>query len=189
MPADRNRRDTRIDLASATSPLKHKLHDNREPPSQQTSATLPATKKLKKRSGATSSLPEQQHAPIFHVQSPPPLTLEAKSPWTAYTSLYTLQFGDGEYFTIAEKKRPDPDKCPVVIVKCFSGPSAESRIQAIRRIHSTAFVTMRQVFSTANKSYALFDFMPLSLAEIAGHPLVDDLRLASILGQVSYQFS
>jgi hypothetical protein len=57
-----------------------------------------------------------------------------KSPWGTYQMLYDLQLGDIDYFTVAEKIHPDIEKNPVVIIKTFTGPTAESRVQAIHRV-------------------------------------------------------
>lgn len=111
---------------------------------------------------------------------------ETKSPWDMYQPLFDLQLGDVDYFTIAEQKIPDVVRNPVVIMKTFTGPTAETHIQAIRRIQNDRFVDPQLFFHIESGYLVSFEFMPLALCEIAGNPLLNDLRMASALGQVSY---
>lgn len=108
----------------------------------------------------------------------------AKSPWDTYQKLYDLQLGDIDYFTVAEKVHPDLEKNPVVIIKTFTGPTAESRAQIIHRIRHNRFVDPQLFFPVDGGYLVSFEFLPLALSEIAGSPLLNDLRLASALGQV-----
>lgn len=117
------------------------------------------------------------------------LSKKSKSPWTGYNKLYSLQFGASDYFQVAEeifKRDSKSDQSPVVIVKSFSNTEARTCMQYIQRINHKNFVPVRNFFSTNGESFVAFEFMPLSLSELAGHPLMNDFRLASILGQVSH---
>lgn len=109
-----------------------------------------------------------------------------KSPSYMYQTLFDLKIGDVDYFTVAEEKFPDAERSPVVIVKTFTGPTSETDIQAIRRIQHDRFVDPQMFFHIQGGYMVSFEFMPIALCEIAGSPLLNDLRMASALGQVSY---
>ncbi|TQV90170.1 protein kinasedomain-containing protein [Cordyceps javanica] len=107
-----------------------------------------------------------------------------KTPRQTYEKLFDLQLGDCDYYTVAEQTNPDVEGNPVVIIKTFTGPKADSHVQVIRGIQHNRFVNA-QLFLAIDDGYLVsFDFMPMSLCEIAGNPLLNDLRLASILGQI-----
>ncbi|KAH8712350.1 hypothetical protein HC256_005547 [Beauveria bassiana] len=108
-----------------------------------------------------------------------------KSSWQTYEKLFDLQLGDNDYFTVAEKKVPDVESNSVVILKTFTGTKAESHVQAIRGIQHNRFVNAHLFFAIDDGYLVSFEFMPMALCEVAGNPLLNDLRLASILGQVS----
>lgn len=104
--------------------------------------------------------------------------------WDTCVELYSLQFGNSNYFPIVEQTQSLSDEYPIYIVKRFSGVNVEERINFIQRIKHEQFVQPRHIFSVENERFVTFEFMPLSLAEIEGNPLMNDFRLASILGQV-----
>ncbi|OAQ60866.2 kinase domain-containing protein [Pochonia chlamydosporia 170] len=170
-------RESRIDLGRlGTQP------SGRQPETKHNagvSSNSPAQNRLKK-------VPQQGETP--HGKTTAALSKKPKSPWTGYIKLYSLQFGASDYFQVAEevfkKKDSNPDHNPVVIVKSFSNAEAKSCMQYIQRINHKNFVPVRNFFSTNGESFIAFEFMPLSLSELAGHPLMDDCRLASILGQI-----
>ncbi|KAJ2976443.1 hypothetical protein NQ176_g4952 [Zarea fungicola] len=107
-----------------------------------------------------------------------------KLPWDTYQKLFDLQLGDSDYFTVAEKKAPDPDRNPVVIIKTLTGPGAEIRAQVIKSIRHNRFVEPLLFFSIDTGYLVSFEFMPMALCEIAGSPLLNDLRMASAVGQI-----
>jgi hypothetical protein len=47
------------------------------------------------------------------------------------------------------------------------------------------FVSALDAFKFEGSVYVVFEHMPISLQYIAGNPYINELRLASILGQVS----
>ncbi|KAF1733553.1 hypothetical protein CRV24_007457 [Beauveria bassiana] len=108
-----------------------------------------------------------------------------KSSWQTYEKLFDLQLGDNDYFTVAEKKVPDVESNSVVILKTFTGTKAESHVQAIRGIQHNRFVNAHLFFAIDDGYLVSFEFMPMALCEVAGNPLLNDLRLASILGQAN----
>lgn len=132
-----------------------------------------------------------QQGETSHSKTTAALSKKPKSPWMGYNKLYSLQFGASDYFQVAEevfnKKHSNSDQSPVVIVKAFSTAEAKACMQYIQRIKHKNFVPVRNIFSTNGESFVAFEFMPLSLSELAGHPLMDDFRLASIVGQVNHK--
>lgn len=107
-----------------------------------------------------------------------------KVPQDTYRRLFDLQLGESDYFTVAEEDRSHPDRQSVVIIKTFTGPAAESQIQAIRRIQHNRFVDAKEFLPIDEGYLVSFEFMPLALCEIARNPLLNDVRLASVVGQV-----
>jgi len=127
------------------------------------------------------------------------------SPWRRYQQLYKLQFGNNsEYITVAELKSPalhgtsssddnlstgrdsfSRNNFSVVMIKSFYGPDAKTQLQSIRQIRHEKFLHLQELFWFENTFLGIFKFMPLSLHEMAtGTPAVNEIRLASILGQV-----
>ena len=189
MSADHRKRrpPTHIDLDSAGAqgpPITDDLKSvNHGEPLEEGSSTPNRLKKKKKVDAvkSTETLKDVKCADESFVVVP----VAPKSPWDIYQVLYDLQLGDIDYFTVAEKIHPDIDKNPVVIIKTFTGPTAESRVQAIHRVRHNCFVDPQLFFPIDGGYLVSFEFMPLALSEIAGSPLLNDLRLASALGQVS----
>lgn len=105
--------------------------------------------------------------------------------WDTCVELYSLQFGNSNYFPVVEQTQSLSDEHPIYIVKQFSGVNVEERLNFIQQIKHELFVQPRHIFSIESERFVTFEFMPLSLAELEGNPLMNDLRLASILGQVS----
>jgi hypothetical protein len=133
---------------------------------------------------ATAASPPRPKIQHLADEKPAPAPAHG-SPWRHYEKLFKLQFGNSEYFTVAERTAVNPDESPVVIVKRVAGLEQHDRIQMIRKIKHKRFLRPREFFSDENACLVAFEFMPISIAEFAGHPLMNELRLASILGQVS----
>jgi hypothetical protein len=105
------------------------------------------------------------------------------SPWGSYEKIYQLRLGVGDRVTVAEHKSHPFD---VVTVRSFSGPRAEDVLRMLQRIHHPNFVSALDAFRFEQSLYVVFEHMPISLQHIAGNPYMNELRLASILGQVSF---
>jgi hypothetical protein len=56
----------------------------------------------------------------------------------------------------------------------------------LQRTHHPNFVSALDAFRFEQSLYVVFEHMPISLQHIAGNPYMNELRLASILGQVSF---
>lgn len=174
---------TNVDLAAV---LQHDdQHDTttRAPTVPTKSSSVPA-KRLKKKhdtSHAVAPTRKQEDLPLAHTVGS---SVAHESIWNSYKKLYSIQFGNGPYFPVARRTKLQPDGNSLCLVKTFSGADVEKHIHAIRRIKHQQFVQARKYFSTQNESSVAFEYMPVSLAEVEGNPLLGDLELASILGQV-----
>ena len=126
------------------------------------------------------------------------------SPWRKYEQIFNLQCGGNNYVTVAEIKCPDLDEnfssddevsiekdsaprsnSSLVMVQDFYGPEAKKQVHSIQQIRHRKFLRVQEVFFYENTFSAVFKFMPLSLHDIVGNPIINEIRLASILGQVS----
>jgi hypothetical protein len=104
------------------------------------------------------------------------------SPWRSYERIYQLRLGVGDRVNVAERKSPPFD---IVTVRSFSGPRLEDKLYMLQRIQYPNFVSALDAFKFEQSLYIVFEHMPISLQYIAGNPYINELRLASILGQVS----
>lgn len=109
----------------------------------------------------------------------------SNAPEKEYRKLYKLQFGDSPYFSVAQDANSSQHGQLVIIQKLF-GNDTEDQVRSIRQIRHPRFLVCQEMFSLEGSSAIAFEFMPLSLAELAGNPLLDELILASILGQVGH---
>jgi hypothetical protein len=105
-----------------------------------------------------------------------------ESPWRSYERIYQLRLGVGDRVNVAERKSPPFD---IVTVRSFSGPRIEDKLYMLQRIRHPNFVLAFDAFKFEQSLYIVFEHMPISLQHIAGNPHINELRLASILGQVS----
>ena len=179
----KRRPNTLIDLSKAGLQNNDNIEKTSKIDPKSMPGDYPSVKRLKKKrepmaSPSSDSRPDLEQIEETDIDQ----LLIYESPWNSYEKLYTLQFGENDYVTVAERSRPEPDKSPLVIVKEFVPES--SAVDAIQKVHHKQFVRLQKLYSTGSTVCAFFEFMPLSLSEIAGHPLMNDLRLASILGQV-----
>ncbi|KAM3563045.1 hypothetical protein ARSEF4850_002512 [Beauveria asiatica] len=148
------------------------------------SSSVPA-KRLKKKHGTSHTVippRKQEDLPRTQMAANPPVVHE--SLWNSYKELYSIQFGNDAYFPVAQRTKLQPDKHSLCIVKRFAGANVDGHIHAIRQVDHQQFVQAQRIFSVQNELFVTFEFMPVSLAEVEGNPLLDDLQLASILGQV-----
>jgi hypothetical protein len=105
------------------------------------------------------------------------------SPWRSYERIYQLRLGVGDRVTVAERRSPPFN---VVTVRSFSGPRVEDKLRMLQQIQHANFVSAFDAFKFEQSLYVVFEHMPISLQHIAGNPYINELRLASILGQVSF---
>ncbi|EJP60717.1 uncharacterized protein BBA_10335 [Beauveria bassiana ARSEF 2860] len=143
----------------------------------------PAPKRLKKKlcppTPTDDRLPTKKNDDLITTAQ-----VAVKVPQDTYRRLFDLQLGESNYFTVAEEDRSHPERQSVVIIKTFTGPAAKSQIQAIRRIQHNRFVDAKEFLPIDEGYLVSFEFMPLALCEIAGNPLLNDVRLASVVGQI-----
>ncbi|KFA66250.1 hypothetical protein S40285_10914 [Stachybotrys chlorohalonatus IBT 40285] len=110
----------------------------------------------------------------------------SSSGWKSFERLFQLKFGQMDYVTVAEKSTGlSKGESSLVMIKHLLEPNIQGQILSIQRIQHPHFLTSREILSSEGSSFIAFEFMPLSLSELAACPLLNELRLASILGQVS----
>jgi hypothetical protein len=107
-----------------------------------------------------------------------------ESPWKRYKKIYGLQFGESEFVTVAEERY---SPCNIVNLRSFSGPSADDQLRMLQQIQHAKFVSALEIYNFDKTFCVAFEHMLLSLQEIAGNPYLDEIRLASILGQVNFR--
>lgn len=186
MPSRRDNHQSTVDFAAALR-RQGVLHttatqDFGEPTT--TGSKPPNRLQKKKTQGAFAETLPGHHECSTSGQTAATRTVLSESPWACYNELYSLQFGTSVYFPIAERKQFSPEDNPLCIVKSFSGANAKECIQSVQRIRHQQFVQALDFFFVQEEYFVVFEYMPLSLAEVAGNLLMDDLRLASIMGQV-----
>lgn len=148
-------------------------------PQHETNTSVPAPLPAASRSLARSSLRQADQAasrlvPILYV-----------SPWTKYGKCFELQFGSNPYVVVAGPSATAADSdSDTVLVQRLRGINEQVQVQSIQRIQHPSFLAAQEIFYCEEVFSVSFDFMPISLAELAGNPLLADIHLACILGQV-----
>lgn len=176
---EKNKRpDTQFDFTSLG--LQHQKNDGNKESHKISEPLLP--KRLKKKRDAAVTVTPRHEAQQYAGEKPAAASVAHCSIWEHYDKLFALQFGCGDYFTVAEKSAMNLEESPLVIIKRIAG---DNRIKAIQKIQHERFVRAQEFFTAESGYFITFEFMPLSIAEFIGHPLMNELRLASILGQVS----
>ncbi|KAH7111053.1 kinase-like domain-containing protein [Dendryphion nanum] len=102
-------------------------------------------------------------------------------PWRSYERIYQLRLGVGDHIHVAERKSPPFD---IVTIRSWSGPHIEDKLHVLQRIRHPNFVSAFDAFRFEQSLYIVFEHMPISLQHVAGNPYINELRLASILGQI-----
>lgn len=102
-----------------------------------------------------------------------------------YRTLYEIQFCCSDLFPVAQYISTDSGEPHLVLIKTLTGSNVEEQIQRIQRLQHPRFLSFHEIFSSDGEFKVAFEFMPVSLAELAGNPLIDELVLASIVGQES----
>lgn len=102
-----------------------------------------------------------------------------------YKGILELQFGAASYFLVAQDTlTPSRGKSSVAFIQSLSGQDVDSKVKSIQQINHPCFLPYREFLSFQGSFAVAFDYAPLSLAELAANPLLDELKLASIFGQV-----
>lgn len=100
-----------------------------------------------------------------------------------YQTLYEIQFCCSNFFPVAQSVSTASEE--LVLIQTLTGLDAEDQLQCIKRIQHPRFLKCQDIFSVGEFQKVAFEFMPVSLAEFAGNPLINELVLASIVGQES----
>ncbi|KAI6080159.1 kinase-like domain-containing protein [Hypoxylon rubiginosum] len=175
MTSNPKNRDTRIDFGLLSkrlpqSPLALISHSIGE----QTPGRLP-------NQNENHSLTARKRSPD-NIRTSQPISVMRHSPWDTYKALYQLQLGDSEPTIVAEERTISPkSRFSPAVIRHMSGLDEIQRIQQIRHEN---FVTVLAIFDHEGSYTVAFEYMPLSLLEVAGNPLLKELQLASIVGQI-----
>ena len=113
------------------------------------------------------------------------------SPWKTYVKLFDIRLGEENIFvTVAERKNAqystlteDP-LSDLALVESFSGPRVEEKLREIQKTRNTNIVSPLNIFRVDGDCYVAFEYMAYSLYYITGSPLLDEIRLAAVVGQV-----
>jgi len=93
--------------------------------------------------------------------------------------------GKAKTSIVAEKLSPTINEDnSVVLIQSLSGSDVQNQIRSLQQIRHANFVTALEAFQVDNAWLVAFEYMPISLSEFAGNPLLDEIRVASIMGQV-----
>jgi len=114
-----------------------------------------------------------------------PLTVKDESPWETYNKEYQIELGGS--VTVAERKHPASG---LVVVKEFSGLSAETKLSMLRyipdSIQSSCFVTCVEFFHFENGLYINSEYMMIFLLQIVAVPRYPrENHVAAIISQVT----
>ena len=102
------------------------------------------------------------------------------SPWNTYDKKFQLKIK--EYVSVAVKKAL-PDELSVI--KSFDEEAAYEKILMLQRLRHERFVLPLEVYNFDQTSFVVFDYIPLSLAQVVESPVYPDQeQLAAILRQV-----
>ena len=112
------------------------------------------------------------------------VTIKQESPWKTYKHLYTIALDSDRDLVVAEKITLDPGDTSLVSIRSFSDPDLSEKIRFIRQVRHEKIVSALGIFHAKDEFYAVFEFLPLSIFDIVGHNHLNEVRLASILGQV-----
>jgi serine/threonine protein kinase len=105
---------------------------------------------------------------------------EPGTPWARYPKRYTLRFGIGYTLTGAQQVAKP---CSEVLVQEFSGKSDNDGLQRLQDLRHRNIHAVLEVFRHGKETYIVFEYMELSLHEVATVGINTD-ELAGILRQV-----
>lgn len=101
-------------------------------------------------------------------------------PWTCYRKTYRLRYGADYWLTGAQQtKKP----CDEVLVQKFPGTVNNDELQRLQDLRHSNVHAVLEVFLQDKTTHVVFEYMELSLHEIATVG-VNTSELAAILGQV-----
>ncbi|KAH6705710.1 hypothetical protein EV126DRAFT_379295 [Verticillium dahliae] len=106
------------------------------------------------------------------------------SPYNKYRKLYKLRFSRGNYFTVAQSIHMIPSHEPtLVLLQRLAGPDRDDQIRRLQQLEHPHLLLCKEIFWFDRAPLVTFEFMPLSLAELAGNLLINGFALAAIIGQ------
>ena len=102
------------------------------------------------------------------------------SPWNSYDKKYELKIN--EYVTVAVEKNPS---CKLVAIKVFDREASREKLVTLQRLRHKRFASPLEIHNFRQTSFVVFDYIPLSLAQVVESPLYPNQeQLATILRQV-----
>jgi hypothetical protein len=166
------------------------------------SSTSPASKK-RKGMASQDNEPEERHDIVSSPENPEAATksglrdlqlvkaaqsgasvlgrkVQYESPWHRFCEKFELNL-DG-YVSIVADQSPPYD---ILMVKCLEGPDAVPKVRMLQRVRHQSFHDMVDCFSFEGSHYAVFQHLPVTVANIVySPPYPTERELAAILGQV-----
>ncbi|KAF2113725.1 hypothetical protein BDV96DRAFT_601202 [Lophiotrema nucula] len=115
------------------------------------------------------------------------------SPWQSYKELYKLRLDLENWVMVVEKKksvnystqsRRDPF-ANLGLIRAIRGPDVEEKLEMLKAIQHKGFLLPLQIFRQGRLAHVSHDYMATPLSNLAGNPLLDELQVAAILGQLN----
>lgn len=102
-------------------------------------------------------------------------------PWKTYEKGYELKLD--QFVTIACRKAPLKGN---VVVRNFTDPDANRKLDMVRRIRHGRFVDLLEIFEFERMWYAVFEHIVMSLVQLVNAPAYpNESQLAAVVAQVS----
>jgi hypothetical protein len=107
-------------------------------------------------------------------------TVQFESPWHRFCEKFELNLGG--YVSIVADRSPPYD---IFMVKRLTGPDAVQKVRMLQRVRHQNFHNMVDCFSSEGSHYAVFQHLPVTLANIVySPPYPTERELAAALAQV-----
>lgn len=100
------------------------------------------------------------------------------SPCPPWDYLFNVELGQGRRFVVAQNRSTTPGH---FLIQKLTLP----QLRRVDKIKHENFVKAEHTFAFGEHYLVAWPFMPMSLLEVAQNRLLDDIKLASILGQVT----
>jgi hypothetical protein len=117
------------------------------------------------------------------------IRIQHQSPWDVYEKLGELRLGVEDWVPVGQRRQPsssllDP-LSKLVMVRKYSDSTAQVKLQRLQQIQHPNIVSVREIFTYQSASFVVFEHMVVCLSQVAGNLLLNEIRLAAILGQVN----
>ncbi|KAF3031187.1 hypothetical protein E8E12_001076 [Didymella heteroderae] len=106
--------------------------------------------------------------------------VKSASPWSTYQKMYGIRLGAHYNVVVAQQKQPSHQ---LVSIRQFPGHLESNQLRMLRQIRNTHFVAVHDVYRFKKMTHVVFEYMPVSLHEIArSRKRVEAVHLSAILG-------